>query len=86
MTVALNTDADEATLDRVADTWMTVLEACDRLGVKRSRVYALIAEGRIRAVKSGSIHKVNAADVEDYAATRRWGWPKGKPRKESDDE
>lgn len=86
MAAALKPGTEAHTIECMPEAWMTVSEACERLGVTRSRIYALIADKRIRAEKSGSIHKINAADVEAYAATRKWGWPKGKPRSEGDDE
>lgn len=68
------------------ESWLTVTEAAELLGLTRSRIYNLIREGRLRSEKSGNLHKVSAADVEEYAASeRKGGWPKGTPRKPETD-
>ncbi len=45
------------------DDMMTVQEAADLLDVSRTRVYALINNGRISSIKSGNMRLVDANDV-----------------------
>ena len=62
---------------------ITVEEAARRLGLKRGRVYVLIAEGRLPAVKPGRDWMIEEADLErPEVKERKSGYPKGRPRRE----
>lgn len=58
---------------------MTAQEAADLLGVSRSRVYAMVRDGVLRARKVGNLQMIFAADViERYNNPR----PAGRPKRE----
>ena len=59
------------------DETMTAQEAADLLGVTRARIYAMVKEGLIRSMKSGSARLVSAQDVMDrFNNPREAGRPK----------
>lgn len=61
---------------------MTTAEAATALGIHRSRVLALIAEGRIVAEKLGRDWYITPAEVERFKAIpREPGWKPGRKRK-----
>lgn len=41
-------------------------EACDRLSLGRSTIYALIAKGEIKAVKVGAAVRIPASELERW--------------------
>jgi excisionase family DNA binding protein len=45
-----------------------VPEACQLLGVSRSKLYLLIASGELPTVRVGGTRRVRASDLRDYAA------------------
>ena len=58
---------------------MTAQEAADLLGISRSRVYAMVRDGVLRARKVGNLQMIFAADViERYNNPR----PAGRPKRE----
>ena len=49
---------------------ITVDEAAERLGVSRSTMYRLIADGEIPVVKLRDLTRVRESDLVDYVATQ----------------
>ena len=47
---------------------LTVVEAAQQLGLKRSKAYQLIQSGRLRSVKIDASRRVLATDLEDFVA------------------
>lgn len=43
-------------------------EACELLGISRSKLYLLIASGDLPTVRVGGTQRVRASDLRDYAA------------------
>lgn len=41
-------------------------EAADYLGIGRTTLYSLLAEGRVRSLKIGRLRKVRRADLDSY--------------------
>lgn len=63
-------------VDMLDDT-MTAQEAAELLGVTRARIYAMVKDGLIRSMKSGSARLVSAEDVmERFNNPREAGRPK----------
>lgn len=58
---------------------LTTTEAALELGISRSRVLHLIADGRIKATRFGNTWAIWPEDL-DAVRIRKSGWPKGKPR------
>ena len=71
--------ATYATATDMLDDTMTAQEAADLLGVTRARIYAMVKDGLIRSMKSGSARLVSAEDVME-----RFNNPRdpGRPKKE----
>jgi excisionase family DNA binding protein len=44
-------------------------EACQFLGLSRSKLYALIASGRLPSVKIDGSRRLRASDLHDYVAS-----------------
>lgn len=66
----------------VLDDALTVQEAADILGVNRTRVYAMMKDGRLGSKKIGGARMVNACDVMDTFNARLEEAPKaGRPKK-----
>jgi excisionase family DNA binding protein len=64
---------------------LTVPQAAAALGLQPSRVRQLIRAGELVARSLGSRYVIRRADLTDYQSRRRRpGWPKGKPRRETD--
>lgn len=64
------------------DDTMTVQEAADILGVNRTRIYAMMNDGRLGSQKVGGARLVNARDVMDTFNARQADAPKaGRPKK-----
>lgn len=77
MGIATYADAND-----VLDDTMTVQEAADILGVNRTRIYALMKDGRLSSQKIGGARMVNARDVMDTFNARLAEAPKaGRPKK-----
>jgi excisionase family DNA binding protein len=49
--------------------FITVGEACARLGVGRTKLYALLSSGEIAARKMGRATRIEAASVDRWAAS-----------------
>jgi len=47
---------------------LTVVEAAQRLGLKRSKGYQLIQTGRLRSVKIDGSRRVLVSDLEEFVA------------------
>lgn len=61
---------------------LTTQDAAARLGITPGLVAKYIRQGRLRATRFGRDWKIEAEDLEQFAATERpKGWPKGRPRK-----
>ena len=45
-------------------------DACERLALGRSTIYALIAKGEIKAVKIGAAVRIPAAELERWVAAQ----------------
>ncbi len=60
---------------------MTVQEAADQLGVKRSMIYTYVGNGRLKAKQNGQrVWTITTADFEAFAKLpRQKGHPKIKP-------
>ena len=63
-----------------ADDLISTAEAARRLGVSSRRVRALIAEGRLDAIRVGRISLIRASSVAAFTSHPR-GWPRGRKRK-----
>lgn len=50
---------------------LTIDEAAEQLGIKRTFCYKLITEGRLRSVKVGKLRRVPAVDLADYVEQLR---------------
>lgn len=48
---------------------LTPEEAAERLSVGRSKIYALISEGRLRSVRLGGSRRIPAAALVAFVAT-----------------
>lgn len=46
-----------------------VPEACELLGISRSKLYLLIASGELPTVRVGGTRRVRASDLRDFAAS-----------------
>jgi len=62
------------------DHHITVKEAADTLGITPRRVRALVAAGRLPAVKVAGAWLIPAESLESVQ-DRKPGYPKGRPRK-----
>lgn len=49
-------------------TLLTVEEAAERLGISRTRTYALIGTGDLESVRIGRLRRVPVAAIANYAA------------------
>jgi excisionase family DNA binding protein len=65
---------------RMAFGVLTVTEAAKRLGVGVGRVHQFIAEGRLKAAKTGAIWLVPSEEVDRLKSIPR---PTGKPPKKN---
>lgn len=43
-------------------------EAADRLGISRTKIYALLRRGEIRSVKIDGLRRISTTALEDYVA------------------
>lgn len=50
---------------------LTVDEACELIGVKRSKLYELIASDKIESVRIGRSRRIPSDALEDYVARLR---------------
>lgn len=74
--------ATYAEANDVLDDTMTVQEAADILGVNRTRIYAMMKDGRLGSEKVGGARLVNARDVMDTFNARLEEKPRaGRPKK-----
>ncbi len=74
--------ATYAEANDVLDDTMTVQEAADILDVNRSRIYAMMKDGRLGSEKIGAARMVNARDVMNMFNARLEDKPKaGRPKK-----
>jgi excisionase family DNA binding protein len=64
----------------VTNELLTTAQAAERLGLDRSSIRRLIAEGLLPAVKFGHVYQIHPADL-DALTPRKPGWPKGRKRK-----
>lgn len=69
--------ATYAESSHILENYMTVQDAADLLGVHRSRIHAMINDGRLRSSKSGNMRMVSTEDVmEQFNHPRDAGRPK----------
>jgi excisionase family DNA binding protein len=61
---------------------LTTQQTAERLGVHRSRVHALIQEGRLPAQKFGNVYMIKESDLH-LVAERKTGRPPKKKRREA---
>ncbi len=60
---------------------LTAEQFADKLNISRSRVYALIAAGRVQAVKPGRDWLIDEREAEKPSVReRKTGYPKGRKR------
>jgi excisionase family DNA binding protein len=50
---------------------LTIPEAADRLGIGRSKLYELVAEGELGVVRIGRAVRVEAAEIVDFVTRLR---------------
>lgn len=62
-------------------TMLTTTQAAQRLGLSRSSVLALIAQGKLPAQKIGRDWMIDESDLELVKVRRPVGYPAGRPRK-----
>ena len=63
------------------DIWLfTVDETCERLGVKKTKCYALLNEGKLRAVRAGGQTLIPADALREYIAALPDHRPSETPR------
>ena len=48
------------------ETLLTPIEAAQRLGIGRTRMFALISRGEVQSVKIGRLRKVPASALDAY--------------------
>ncbi len=65
--------------------YLTTKQAAERRGVHRSRILALIREGRLKATKLGWEWLIEESDLDNLVLYRH-GYPTGKPRKVAEKE
>ncbi len=53
------------------------VEAAQRLGIGRTKVYELIRSGELRSVKIGAARRVSAAALAEFVAALDCFWPGG---------
>lgn len=54
-------------------TLITIQAAADHLGLSRSKLYELIADGEMPTVKIGRARRIALQDLRDFVASRRAG-------------
>jgi len=52
---------------------LRVLEACEYLGFKRTKVHALIASGRLKSLKIDGARRIPVSAIEEFLAAQTAG-------------
>ena len=76
--VRLDRGGQACTAKEVADVDVLLLkvpEAANQLGISRAKLYELIADGTIPAVKIGGCRRIRMDDLHDYVAKLPSGEP-----------
>jgi DNA binding domain, excisionase family len=60
----------------VADDFLTFEEAMDLLKVKRTRMYAMLRSGELRASKLGKLWRVERRSIQEYFASKTYNGAK----------
>lgn len=47
---------------------LTINQAADALGIKRTYLYELVRDGKLRSVKLGRLTRIPATDLRSFAA------------------